>query len=297
MAALDYETSVPSPDTELEVMGKSGHASCARPRIDAPTPRSHGRTCAARDFSGRKPRNRWAVVAACTWAARDSEGRGEITWDAGGGGPHRAVAGRGDHGSSDGIVIDRTTGRRRVAFSADKADANEVEQIRRALGVVGEAIGLERRTITALSVGLAARTIDAEPIAPPKDRAWLAVNTVGAPELADFAAQIEAVAREAARQGGALAGAAGGVVMAHWGAERDDALRAVLAARAVSEALAGRVSAPVTIAVGVGKDASGWASAREQAGADAGTGAMLVTIIGPEAYEDAAAQIVTAAVG
>lgn len=174
-----------------------------------------------------------------------------------------------------------------------RADANEVEQIRRALGVVGEAIGLERRTITALSVGLAARTIDAEPIAPPKDRAWLAVNTVGAPELADFAAQIEAVAREAARQGGVLAGAAGGVVMAHWGAERDDALRAVLAARAVSEALAGRVSAPVTIAVGVGKDASGWASAREQAGADAGTGAMLVTIIGPEAYEDAAAQIVT----
>lgn len=176
-----------------------------------------------------------------------------------------------------------------------RADADEIEQIRRALGVVGQAIGLERRTIATLSVSLAARSVDAEPVMPPEDGAWLAVSAGSEPDVADFAAQIEAVSREAARQGGALAGAAGGVALARWGAERDDALRAILAAMAVAESLAGRMAVPVTIAIGAGKDASGWAPAREFMRADAG--AALVIMIGPEAYADAAAQIVAGPAG
>lgn len=171
--------------------------------------------------------------------------------------------------------------------SARAADADEVEQIRRALGVVGQAVGLERRTIAALSVGLAARSIDAEPPAPPADRSWLLAEVGERADLTDFAAVIESVAREAARQGGALAHVGGGTTVAWWGGERDDALRAVLAALAVRESLGGRVAAPVTIAVGAGKDSTSWPRARERTVARTAP----IAVIGPEAYDDAAAQV------
>lgn len=174
------------------------------------------------------------------------------------------------------------------------ADTDEVEQIRSALGVVGQAVGLERRTIAALSVSLAARTLDDEPARPPDHRVWLAAAVGGGAEVADYAAVVEAVAREAARQDGILAAAAGGVAVARWGGERDDALRAVLAALAVRESIMGRASVPVTIAVGAGKDATGWAAVRNRVSAEAMEHAGITILIGQEACREAGDEIVVA---
>lgn len=142
-----------------------------------------------------------------------------------------------------------------------RTDADEVEQIRTALGVVGQAVGVERQTIAALSLALAERAL--------ADEAPGVVGRGGALRLAalvpkdanvpEMAQVIEGVAREAARQDGAFAGIGGRLAWADWGGERDDALRGALAALALREELTGTAAGDgVTILVGAGEDFDDW---------------------------------------
>ena len=65
----------------------------------------------------------------------------------------------------------------RGGSGASEGNLDEVEQIRRALGVVGEAMGLERTAIAGLSLSLAEHALadGARLVRPPAGRAWLAV--------------------------------------------------------------------------------------------------------------------------
>ncbi|MFW6156804.1 MAG: EamA family transporter, partial [Armatimonadota bacterium] len=173
-------------------------------------------------------------------------------------------------------------------------DIDEVQQIRRALGVVGQAMGLERSAMGGLSAGLARRARQEGPatVEPPPGTAWLAVaferdSHVPAEALA---AVIEATAREAARQDGMLAEVGARSALATWGAEIDDALRAALAARALSETLQGEMSVErCVIAVGAGEDAAAWEDAVRRALKR--TDEACTMIIGPGALSDAAEHV------
>ncbi|MGD9498180.1 MAG: DMT family transporter [Armatimonadota bacterium] len=144
------------------------------------------------------------------------------------------------------------------AEGTDRAQLDEIEQIRRALGIVSQAVGIERATLAAISLQLAQSSSGAAAPQPPADGVWL--YAVAPPQAAPpkLAAVIQATAREVARQDGALASVGAGRVLATWPGERDDALRAVLAALAVSDDLGREGHWPVTILVGTGKDARDW---------------------------------------
>jgi len=178
---------------------------------------------------------------------------------------------------------------RRSRGVAASADVDEVEQIRRALAVVGEAVGLERRTTAAVSLGLAERALTGPELSPPREATWLLVRLPDA-DAAALAVAIETVAREAARQDGVLEGVGGGHVLGKWVGERDDALRAGLAALAVADDLSAALRRPVTIAVGAGNDAEKWPDAR-QALAEPGDRPADV-LIGPQARLDVADHLV-----
>ncbi len=180
------------------------------------------------------------------------------------------------------------------ADTAGLADVDEAEQIRRALGVVGQAVGLERAAIATISLGLARRVEGAPPPAPPEDATWLCVTAARGTGVAAVAAAIEATAREAARQDGALADVGGGSVLALWPGERDDALRALLSALAIADELEAAAGAPVTIAVGARKDAGCRQEARGAglpAAVGGGEGRIL---IGPDALDDAREHVIPA---
>ncbi len=152
-----------------------------------------------------------------------------------------------------------------------QAPMDEVEQIRRALSVVGQAVGVERATIATLSLALAEQSLRERPseACEAHGGAWLRVKAgEGRADPATLATVIEVVAREAARQDGIFRGVQEGAVCAQWGCEADDALRAALAALALRDELRGRALAqPVTILVGVDKDHDErpvWWSARQQ---------------------------------
>lgn len=176
---------------------------------------------------------------------------------------------------------------------AGASDLDEVEQIRRALGVVGQAIGLERNAIAGLTLSLARRAQAEGPtlVEPPQGRAWLAAvagEGAGQQELALLA---EAVAREAARQGGIFGEVSARSALAEWGEEIDDALRAVLAARGLADALAGwSPDARLAVVIGSGDDAAVWQEAVEATLKR--TEEPLTMIMGPSAYEDAGAHVV-----
>jgi|LSQX01.3.fsa_nt_gb drug/metabolite transporter (DMT)-like permease len=177
--------------------------------------------------------------------------------------------------------------RRGAAEGAEKSeDMDEVEQIRRALGVVGQAIGLERRTIASLSLVLAerARSREQQLCIPGPDGVWLALLLPPGAGISTAAAALESVAREAARQGGLLTEAAARCALATWGGERDDALRATLAAAGLQDAMVGEASTGVpVIVIGAGGDADGWCEAAEVA-AEAGDERLIPVIMGPAAF-------------
>ena len=175
----------------------------------------------------------------------------------------------------------------------EESDLDEVEQIRRALGVVGQAIGLERSAIAGLTLSLAQRAREDGPalVAPPSGRAWLAIVLSDGAQAEELALCAEAVAREAARQGGAFTRIGGRAALAEWGAELDDALRATLGARGLADALATEaLCGHVVIVVGAGDDARGW---QEPAEAALKRSESLVTMLmGPGASADAGEHVV-----
>ncbi|MFW5866774.1 MAG: DMT family transporter, partial [Armatimonadota bacterium] len=174
----------------------------------------------------------------------------------------------------------------------DTSDLDEVEQIRRALGVVGQAIGLERSAIAGLTLSLARRARE-EPVlvGPPRGRAWLAVVTEGTPEAPELALLAEAVAREAARQGGVFSRLGGRSALAEWGEELDDALRAVLAGRGLADALAGEgLDAQLVIVIGSGEDAALWQEVTEATLKRTDEPPRM--LMGPAAMEDAGEHVV-----
>lgn len=173
-------------------------------------------------------------------------------------------------------------------------DLDEVEQIRRALSVVGQAIGLERSAMVGLSLSLARRAVSEGPgvVEPPEGHAWLSVALAEPPDAQLLALVTEATAREAARQDGVLTAVGARSALATWGAEIDDALRAALAARGLADALAGVQSeGGVAIVVGAGADAAGWEGAASVALKR--TGAAPEIVIGPDALEDAGPHLLT----
>ncbi len=169
---------------------------------------------------------------------------------------------------------------------------DEVAQIRRALGVVGQAVGLDRRTIASLSMQLAQRTLEVGEVGcdPPEDRTWL-VTVLGDGATPDaLAAAIETTTRETARHDGVLSQVASKSVTAHWGSERDDALRAAMAALGMREALSSEgARGPVVLVVGTRGDAHGCQQAAADALAEARS--SITIIIGPEALADAAGHL------
>ena len=170
-----------------------------------------------------------------------------------------------------------------------RSHIDEVEQIRRALSVVGQAVGIERRTIASLSLQLAQRTMNAPgaDCEPPSDRVWLAARLHQSTTPAELAATIEAATREAARQNGALSQVAANCVLARWGEERDDSLRAAMAALGLRDALEGEQTAtPLVITLGAGEDADGWSEAAQAVFEVARR--PVTIIVGPQALEDAA---------
>ncbi len=170
-------------------------------------------------------------------------------------------------------------------------EVDEVEQIRRALGVVGEAVGLERRTTAAVSLGLAECAMGGPDLPPPDKATWLLVELHDA-NADELAITIEVVAREAARQHGMFAGVGGVHVLGEWAGERDDALRAGLAALTIADDLAPALRGPVTIAVGAGNDAQEWPAA-QRALAQAAHGEGVRILIGPQAQLDVTDHLVT----
>ncbi len=177
--------------------------------------------------------------------------------------------------------------------AAPGEDLDEVEQIRRALGVVGQAIGLERSAMAGLSLSLARRaaTEDDALVQPPADRAWLAIALAADPDPGTLALTAEAIAREAARQDGVFASIRSRSALAVWGAEIDDALRAALAALGLADGLAGEALGGATIVVGAGEDRVFW---EEAAGAalNARADAPLI-VIGASALGDAGEHLLT----
>ncbi len=177
--------------------------------------------------------------------------------------------------------------RGRSASGGGPVDVDEVEQIRRALGVVGQAVGLERRTVASLSVGLADRAVAAgtELAALPGDRTWLALSAPAPMDTGALAIAVEALAREAARQDGSFSRVAANGAVALWGRERDDALRASLAALGLREALEGEaLGGPLLIAVGAPDDAGRWRAAADYALKH--LTAPMTIIMGPAAAAD-----------
>lgn len=171
------------------------------------------------------------------------------------------------------------------------AEVDEVEQIRRALAVVGQAMSLERRTIAALSASLAARAAEEAPPPLPRGATWLVVSLPEAAGHTPLAAAIESVAREAARHDGMLVGVGDGRIVARWPGEQDDVLRASLAALAVREDLAVLVDLPVVIGVGSGDDALIWHETEAAAYRAESTGAPCL-LVGPSARVDVGEHLV-----
>lgn len=170
----------------------------------------------------------------------------------------------------------------------ERCRLDEVEQIRRALGLVGQAVGVERRTIASLSKQLAQSALDArsKPWSPPRDIAWLALRCPHEASVTYLAAAIEAATREAARQGGELDQIGSHCITARWGPERDDALLVALAALGLRDALqAQALEGPLVVVIGAGADHSGWEEAAQTVGDEAKT---VTILIGPDALADAA---------
>ncbi|MFP4248982.1 MAG: EamA family transporter [Armatimonadota bacterium] len=176
----------------------------------------------------------------------------------------------------------------------ETADLGEVELIRRALGVVGQAIGLERSAIAGLTLALArrARIIGPALVEAPTGRAWLAVALPDDAEPEDLALVAEAVAREAARQDGMFAQIGAASALAEWGEEADDALRAVLAARGLADALSReRLQADAVIVIGSEDDGHTWQEAARATLKR--TDEPLTILIGQAARRDADRHVTT----
>lgn len=181
--------------------------------------------------------------------------------------------------------------------SPDSTEAyiDEVEQIRRALSVVGRVVGVERQALAQMSLTLAEAAVTDHREVAPDGGAWLCVAPHEGPDVELLAACVEAAARESARQGGALSAVSRRGVFARWAGERDDALRAVLAARAIAEELAGRdLPQPVAIIVGEAGDAPAWSEALAAASDVARGRDETLVAIGPEAAAQAAEHIMIA---
>ncbi len=187
--------------------------------------------------------------------------------------------------------------------NARPSDADEVEQIRRALSVVGRAMGLERSATAALSRNLAREAVGGadRTVEPPADLTWLALvvrpdDAGGSDRVAadtdTLATAIEATAREAARHDGLVTDVCSASVLAQWGTELDDPLRASLCAMGLSDALESALPHDgFVIVVGAGEDASGWQEAA--CFALKRTDRAGTIMIGPAAAHRAADHVVT----
>lgn len=177
--------------------------------------------------------------------------------------------------------------------SDDTADLDEVEQIRKALGVVGQAIGLERTAIAGLTLTLAERAREQGPalVEAPRDHAWLTVALAESAGTRELALVAGALAREAARQGGVFAQIGARSALARWGEELDDPLRALLAARGLADALAAEeLDTGIVILIGSGRDAAAWKQAAEIALKP--PDASLQMLMGSDAMRDAGEHVI-----
>jgi drug/metabolite transporter (DMT)-like permease len=181
----------------------------------------------------------------------------------------------------------------RGGSGASEGNLDEVEQIRRALGVVGEAMGLERTAIAGLSLSLAEHALadGARLVRPPAGRAWLAVLLPDDSHPEELAHVAVTTAREAARHGGVFSDLRAASTAAAWGAERDEALRAALAALELADALAGQLADGALIVLGAGHDAE---RLEEAAGLTLKrTGPAPAIVIGVDALADASEHLAT----
>jgi hypothetical protein len=178
--------------------------------------------------------------------------------------------------------------------SDDARGLGEVEQIRRALGVVGQAIGLERSAIVGLALNLARRAqLQGPAFADPPSgaRGWRSCSRIGLMWRRWLSPPRQSRGRRRGRAGYSRE-MAGRSALAEWGGERDDALRALLAARALADALTGEaLGGSIAVVVGAQGDAELWEGPAEAALKH--SEAPLTIILGRGASDDAGDHVVT----